>query len=677
MSVSSEDSENYFSDLSSIHSFISSRNENARSDNKNMKVFNTPFENYSKSWFQTENSLSLSNYIKKLFSIVRSHLSCQVEPDSIKAFIVPHAGIKYSGLCAASAYYECINRTRPVKNIILLCTSHYNLVDSRNQKHNKNILNIMAPSFNLIKTTEPGKFLSIDTQLIDKIKHLIKLDNQENTHFLEEHSFFNQIPFLEAIAPDASICPLLINNIFIDSNNNDNRNGGSYNGGSYNGGSYNCGSYNGGGESSKDIFKNVKQILELLQKLIIILKTKYIRNDTILICSSDFSHINGNFEKKISSHIFQNIRKCDNETLQFIYNLVDGQESRISMLDTLLFMKNSSTCGIMAIYLFAKILNSMQMSFTSSCSSLTSSSSGVSDCLPSSNSNISKLKYPHKNKNKNQSQSQSQSQRFNSRISCYYTSITREFINLEHFDNKNLVPLYEIKSSNTPSVSYLGLIYTKQQDMKEKYKSKLEFLLTQYEEYALLGLAREQLFYYLLKKEGNVSLPSQLIKPINAQVFQLELGVFTTIKNNGILRGCIGTLETDNDELNIEKNVKQFVIEASSKDSRFKPITLSEFNKVDISITLLNKLIPITLNQYFTNKFQLGKNGILMKIGKQQGYFLPSVASELGLKTNEKNKLLDELCQEKVAKCDTKKAFRKYSNTQLFYNEGLEITFTH
>jgi AmmeMemoRadiSam system protein A len=201
-------------------------------------------------------------------------------------------------------------------------------------------------------------------------------------------------------------------------------------------------------------------------------------------------------------------------------------------------------------------------------------------------------------------------------------------------------------------------------------------MLSQYEELALLALAREQLFYHLIKADRNISMPTNLIRPINAQVFALDLGVFTTLRNKkGELRGCIGTLETGNDEFNIESNVKKYIIEAATHDSRFEPVDLSEFHKLDISITVLYELAPITLNQYFTNKFQLGRDGILMKLGQKQGYFLPAVATDLGLRSGDKNKLLDELCREKVAGCDTKTAFRKYSNAQLFYNEGLEFNF--
>jgi uncharacterized protein (TIGR00296 family) len=242
------------------------------------------------------------------------------------------------------------------------------------------------------------------------------------------------------------------------------------------------------------------------------------------------------------------------------------------------------------------------------------------------------------------------------------------------FDKQTLTPLYEIRGTNKSSVSYIGLIYTKQAYIQSKQTRKIANLLSQYEELALLGLAREQLFYHLIKADHNISMPTNLIRPINSQVFSLELGIFTTLRyKDGKLRGCLGTLETGNDEFNIESNVKKYVVDTAIRDSRFEPIELSEFHKLDISITVLYELAPITLNQYFTNKFQLGRDGILMKLGQKQGFFLPSVAMDLGLRESEKNKLLDELCKHKVAGCDTKTAFRKYSNSQLFYNEGLEL----
>ena len=642
MSLSSVDSEAYYTDSSSTTSSTSSFYEetliNNNDNNDNNNIFLTPYDEYADSWFQTEDKLSLSSYIKRLFSIVRGNLSCNVEANTTKAILVPHAGIQYSGLCAASSYYEFTNRTRPIKNVILLCTSHNNLSGSAGA------LNIMVPRFNKISTSKTGKFLSVDTSFINKIKHLIKMDNPEGTYFQKEHSFFNQIPFLEVVAPNASICPLLIDNLLNISNDSNDP--------------------NNSNDRELDTIK-LKYALSKLQILIKLLKDKLAKNDTVLICSSDFSHINGNFDTKVTSNIFQNIRKLDNETLQFLYNIVDGNESRNQIIDTVLFIQNSASCGIMAIYLFAKILNAMQFA-ARMCNSNSLSDSG------------SELSLKSFSKGKNNVKGNIV-KAYYSRISCYYSSITREFMNIsdpDGFDKKTLIPLYEIRSTNKSSVSYIGLIYTNQAYIQSKQTRKIANMLSQYEELALLALAREQLFYHLIKAGRSMSMPTNLIRPINAQVFALDLGVFTTLRSKDRkLRGCIGTLETGNDEFNIESNVKKYIIEAATHDSRFEPVDLSEFHKLDISITVLYELAPITLNQYFTNKFQLGRDGILMKLGHKQGYFLPAVATDLGLRAGDKNKLLDELCREKVAGCDTKTAFRKYSNAQLFYNEGLEFNF--
>jgi hypothetical protein len=71
-------------------------------------IFNPP---YNSSWFETEinnnkhnSKITIQNYINKLFKICKIHLDANVKPDTTKAIIVPHAGIRYSGLCSASAY---------------------------------------------------------------------------------------------------------------------------------------------------------------------------------------------------------------------------------------------------------------------------------------------------------------------------------------------------------------------------------------------------------------------------------------------------------------------------------------------------------------------------------------------------------------------------------------------
>jgi len=570
-------------------------------------VYTPPYDTQpydTPSWFETEKGLSLEKYLKRMFQIAKESLSCNLNKDTTKAILVPHAGIKHSGICSASAYYELYNRTRHIKRVILLCTNHQPL-------DNPNAINIVGCNFSKIasyKTSKPK--LSIDTKTMEKLAPYIQLNN---TLFNEEHSFFNQLPFLETIAPNALICPLLIGNMALSAENH----------------------------------SKIREILQILKQLAQ-------KDGTVIVCTSDLSHINGHFAHKINTYIPQNIRKSDSEILQFLYNIVNGVKTRTNKIDELLFLQNSPACGILAMYLFGKLLNAISKDnsrITSDSNDSNSSGNSISSMLENRNY-------------------------FNSRVSCYYTSIIREHIDVFNFDKNTLVPILDSTDTSISSVSYAGVVFTTQRNIQTRKQRKINMVCSEYEKIALLGLAKEQLYYKLLsqtqhhsqKSKSVVKVPDSLIRVIASPVFNLNLGVFTTLSKNGKLRGCIGTLETDNDEITIESNVKKYILDTAFRDNRFTPIELSEFNKLEFSITILYTLKQITLNEYFGSKFVLGQDGILVSHGKKQGYFLPSVASDFGY---DKQKLLEELCTNKIGST-TKECFRG-NDVKLFYNEGLKL----
>jgi AmmeMemoRadiSam system protein A/AmmeMemoRadiSam system protein B len=566
-------------------------------------VYTPPYDSV---WFETENGLSLEMYIKRLFQIAKESLSCNLNKDTTKAILVPHAGIRYSGICSASAYYELYNRTSHIKRIILLCTNHQPL-------DNPNAINIISTTYSKIASYRIGKpKLSLDTKAIEKLTPYIQLNN---ALFEEEHAFFNQLPFLETIAPNALICPLLIGNMLFSTENH----------------------------------YKIKEILQILKQLAQ-------KDGTVVICTSDLAHINGHFEHKIHSYISQNIRKTDSEILQFLYNIVNGVKTRTNKIDELLYLQNSPACGILVMYLFGKLLNA-----------ISKDNSRISSDSSDSNSSSSSGNRILDNKNY-----------FNSRVSCYYTSVMRAHINVFNFDKNTLVPILDITDMNTSSVSYAGVVFTTQRNIQTRKMRRIDMICSQYEKIALLGLAKEQLYYKLLsqtlphtqhstqKSKSVLRIPDNLIRVISSPVFNLNLGVFTTLYKNGKLRGCIGTLETDNDEITIETNVKRYILDTAFKDNRFPAVELTEFNKLEFSITILYTLKPITLNEYFSSKFVLGRDGILISSGKKQGYFLPNVARDLGY---DKQKLLEELCTNKMGS-STKECFRG-NDVKLFYNEGI------
>ena len=669
---------------------------------------------YKSSWFTTENNLSLELYIKHLFDLVKLNLQCNLNKNTTKAILVPHEGIYYSGLCAASAYYELLNRsktTNKIKRVIVLCTHHnYKQETHINPANTYSKLNIIGSSYTSISSykddkkhdtpqykTYPG--LRMDTTTINKLKPYIEINNDI---FDNEHSFYTQLPFIETVAPNAVICPLLIGNIVISKTNQ----------------------------------HKLNAIIKILTLLLCM-------PDTVLICSSDLSHINGEFTDKIHNNIYQNIRKHDNEVLQFIYNIINSDKKRetknakhninsnsnsnfksnsnsiakehIANIDELLLLQNTPTCGIMAIYMFSKLLYSYKYVATliqsgggivargsissggSGGSGGSGSTSATSGIYMSGGSYNSSESISDKTSSTSNDHSGSSNQKMDTyylypRISCYYTSIIRKYINLFEFEKKQLIPIINIPDASHSSVSYLAMVFTSQANITptpnitptQNAARKIDMLCSNYEKIACIGLAREHLYYSLLNTHNNKyrntphgigigSVPFTLIKPINSPVFNLHLGVFTTLykslKKSPILAGCIGTLETNNDEYTLEDNIKKYVILSATNDTRFTPITFDEFKLLTINITILYDLLPITINQYFGNKFKLGVDGILIKQSTKQGYFLPSVATDFNY---DKQTLLNELCINKV-QSTSKNCFR-LPHTKLFYNEGIEFT---
>jgi predicted class III extradiol MEMO1 family dioxygenase len=452
-----------------------------------------------------------------------------------------------------------------------------------------------------ISSNTPSK-LKIDTNTINKLKPYLQIDDKL---FKEEHSFYNQLPFIEYIvssqkkhasqASQAShvsqttlLLPFLISNSL----------------------------------NLLDI-KTRDSIRKILNTLIELLKSP----DNILICTSDFSHINGKFDYKIKYNIFQTIRNKDSEILQFVYNSVNGMRDRTKKLDDILFIQNAPSCGTMAMYLFAKMLNSYSGGLDySSSSSSSSDSSDDSTIIKKLNQNPNRL-FP--------------------RCVCYYTSLlidnNKLKINFDISNNNNnnnnntgfhpsqLTESLEINDNDMQqsSVSYASIIFTTQPYVEYKTLRKIENMFAQYEKIALIGFVRELIFKKFRGMISKTALQiSQTKKPINCQVFNHQpLGLYISVYKNDKLRGFTGTLGTESntysDDFTIESSIRQFVNnlvvnKTRYKDLHFTPLEPSEFNTLSFKLTVLNNIKPITLNEYFSNKFKFGNDGIIMQhINKQ------------------------------------------------------------
>jgi AmmeMemoRadiSam system protein A len=98
-------------------------------------------------------------------------------------------------------------------------------------------------------------------------------------------------------------------------------------------------------------------------------------------------------------------------------------------------------------------------------------------------------------------------------------------------------------------------------------------------------------------------------------------GAFVTLHKDGSLRGCIGHIEATEP---LGAVVPRCAVSASSSDPRFPPIAPDELDAIDIEISLLGPLEPITRPQ----EIVVGRHGLVVERGWQRGLLLPQVATE-------------------------------------------------
>lgn len=115
-------------------------------------------------------------------------------------------------------------------------------------------------------------------------------------------------------------------------------------------------------------------------------------------------------------------------------------------------------------------------------------------------------------------------------------------------------------------------------------------------------------------------------------------GVFVTLRKSRGLRGCMGTLDATQA---IGEAVRHAARSAGLHDPRFPPVTLAELPDLAIEVSILSEPWPMR----DLDELQLGRHGILVRQGLNQGLFLPQVATEHRL---DKETFLSRCCSEKA-----------------------------
>jgi uncharacterized protein (TIGR00296 family) len=150
----------------------------------------------------------------------------------------------------------------------------------------------------------------------------------------------------------------------------------------------------------------------------------------------------------------------------------------------------------------------------------------------------------------------------------------------------------------------------------------------------LVKLAREAV-------ERKFKLGKFYVKKIDKK-FEEKKGVFVTLETfpEKELRGCIGFI---NPIYPLYEAVQRASYASAFEDFRFLPLREEELKKIVFKVSILTEpeLIKVKSPEEYKQKIELGKDGLILVYGSNQGVFLPEVPIEANWNVEE---YLENLC---------------------------------
>lgn len=141
--------------------------------------------------------------------------------------------------------------------------------------------------------------------------------------------------------------------------------------------------------------------------------------------------------------------------------------------------------------------------------------------------------------------------------------------------------------------------------------------LTEAEQDTLFAIAEDTLTWSTEGGAGRFDFTTYSLTPR----LKTEMATFVTLKLDGALRGCIGTLEP---VAPLYRSIHEHAIHAALHDTRFAPVTAAERPRLDVHLSILSPMTPIETAELF----QPGAHGIVLQRGIHRAVFLPEVAVE-------------------------------------------------
>lgn len=117
-------------------------------------------------------------------------------------------------------------------------------------------------------------------------------------------------------------------------------------------------------------------------------------------------------------------------------------------------------------------------------------------------------------------------------------------------------------------------------------------------------------------------------RPPEAAWLNAPGATFVTLKIDGELRGCIGTLEAYRP---LAEDVQGNALAAAFRDPRFPGLEAAELARVRLHVSLLSELEPLTCSgeDDLLRRLRPGVDGLVLEHDGHRGTFLPAVWRQL------------------------------------------------
>ncbi len=134
------------------------------------------------------------------------------------------------------------------------------------------------------------------------------------------------------------------------------------------------------------------------------------------------------------------------------------------------------------------------------------------------------------------------------------------------------------------------------------------------EEHKYVKIARKAIEKYIRENEILILKDEELNSELKERA-----GTFVSLKKQGNLRGCIGTVRPVQD--NLASEIINNAISTATRDPRFRPVQAEEINALEISVDVMGEPEKIDTPE----ELDVKEYGVIVKNGSRSGLLLPDL----------------------------------------------------